>query len=312
MVKDSRSIIPSATGALTKPASGLIHRGLLELSSLEPERLVVPPAQKARILVCDDEEAFVEVISTLLLAAGYEVRSTINSLDAIEIAREFQPHVAILGEVMPRMDGITLALELTKFLSQTKMVLTAEAEATDRQIFHEQGWSFDVFAFPFKREELLEKTRGWVDEAFFYDLATGLYNERHFQFILETEIFRSERYGYTFSIIFCKIRPSWNLTDDDDSIAKQNRLLAKIADRIRPFCRLVDYGFYLQDGDFALLLLQTGQESGSRTAELLRKMFEESEWEDGGAPLKINPTITHVSFPEDGKSKAELLARSGI
>lgn len=163
--KSCRSIIPIAGAELTKPGSGLIRRGLQELSNLGPGRKVAPSSQKIRVLVCDDEEAFVEVISTMLEAGGYEVRTTLNSLEAIEIAREFQPHIALIGEIMPRMDGIKLSLELNSFLPRTKIVLTSEAELSDLKIFREKGWPFDVLVCPFEKAELLEKTRAWAHEA---------------------------------------------------------------------------------------------------------------------------------------------------
>jgi CheY-like chemotaxis protein len=122
-------------------------------------------SEKARVLVCDDEEALVEVITTMLLSAGYEVRSTLNSLETMEIAREFQPDVAIIGEIMPRMDGFKLAPKLASFLPRTKIVLTGEAEPSDLETFRKRGWPFDILLCPFEKQELLEKTRAWVYEA---------------------------------------------------------------------------------------------------------------------------------------------------
>ncbi len=124
-----------------------------------------PSTGEARVLICDDEEAIVEFIEKLLREAGYEVRSTLDSLEAIEIAREFQPHVALLGEIMPRMDGFKLAEELTRLLPKTKMVLTSEAEPSDLEMFRVRGWPFDILVCPFQVEEVLEKTRTWVRHA---------------------------------------------------------------------------------------------------------------------------------------------------
>ena len=96
----------------------------------------------------------------ILVDAGYEVRSTLNSIEAIEIAREFQPHVALLGLIMPRMDGIKSGLELMKVLPRTKVVITTESEPKDLETFRERGWTFDVLPWNSGKEELLEKTRG--------------------------------------------------------------------------------------------------------------------------------------------------------
>lgn len=163
--KNRPALVPTSGNELTGPASDLIRRGLQELSSLGPERGVASSSEKIRVLVCDDEDALVEVIATMLEAAGYDVRSTLNSLEAIEIAREFQPRVALIGEIMPRMDGFKLAVELNNFLPRTKIVLTAEAELSDLKTFREKGWPFDILVCPFEKDELLEKTRAWAHEA---------------------------------------------------------------------------------------------------------------------------------------------------
>lgn len=163
--KDSHTIVPSVSGQLTRPASGLIHRGLLELSSLRSRGGVAPSSEKGRVLVCDDEEAIVEVWGNILLDAGYEVRSTLNAVEAIEVARAFQPHVALLGLIMPRMDGVKLGLELTKVLPRTKVVIMTQSEPLDLETLQEIGCAFDNLSWRSTKEELLDKTRAWVSEA---------------------------------------------------------------------------------------------------------------------------------------------------
>lgn len=162
---DKNKIVPTGPSGLATKGSGLVRRGLLDLSHLNAGGAIAPSCEKARVLVCDDEEALIEVITTMLVSAGYDVRSTLNSLEAIEIAREFQPDVAIIGEIMPRMDGFKLAPKLASFLPRTKIVLTAEAEPSDLEEFRKRGWPFDILLCPFEKEELLEKTRAWTYEA---------------------------------------------------------------------------------------------------------------------------------------------------
>ena len=158
-------IVPASPSNLTTRGTGLVSRGLLDLARLNAGGAISSSSEKARVLLCDDEEALVEVISTMLVSAGYEVRSTLNSLEALEIAREFQPDVVIIGEIMPRMDGFKLAPKLASFLPRTKIVLTAEAEPSDLDEFRKRGWPFDILLCPFEKEELLEKTRAWTYEA---------------------------------------------------------------------------------------------------------------------------------------------------
>lgn len=95
----------------------------------------------------------------MLVEAGFEVRSTMNAIEAIEIAGAFKPDVALLGFIMPRMDGIKLGLAITKLLPQTKVIITGEADPEDLHKFRESGLPFDIFSYPFQKEDLLAKIR---------------------------------------------------------------------------------------------------------------------------------------------------------
>jgi len=161
--KDSRSIVPGVGSELTKPASALVRRGLLELSALGSERVVVTAPMGARILICD-QEGIVEVWGNIVLEAGYEVQSTLNPIEAIEIAREFQPHVALVGLLMPLMDGIELGLELTKVLLRAKVVIMTRSEPieVDQALLHKIGCPFDNLSWHSTKEELLEKISAWA------------------------------------------------------------------------------------------------------------------------------------------------------
>jgi CheY-like chemotaxis protein len=68
---------------------------------------------KPLVLIVDDEEAFLEIVSLRLEAAGFRVIPTHSVVDAIEKAREFLPDI-ILSDISmpPGADGWELASEL--------------------------------------------------------------------------------------------------------------------------------------------------------------------------------------------------------
>jgi CheY-like chemotaxis protein len=160
------SIVPSAGTGLVASTSGLVRRGLQELSNRQNERsLVVPADVRRRILVVDDEEALVEVFGMVLDSAGYDVRSTLNAIEAIEIARTFKPDLAFVGLIMPRLDGIKLNAELLKILPRLKIIFIAEAEPDDLEAFRKINPTCGVLPSPFEKQELFDKTRSWIAEA---------------------------------------------------------------------------------------------------------------------------------------------------
>lgn len=58
-----------------------------------------------RILLVDDNVDAAELLGMLLETDGYEVRIANNGEDALRIAREFSPHVAVLDLGLPDIAG---------------------------------------------------------------------------------------------------------------------------------------------------------------------------------------------------------------
>lgn len=59
-----------------------------------------------RILVVDDDQTLARVVGQVFQRSGkYESRVITDPRDAVEAARDFQPHALVLDVVMPRMDG---------------------------------------------------------------------------------------------------------------------------------------------------------------------------------------------------------------
>ncbi|MDD3516153.1 MAG: response regulator, partial [Synergistaceae bacterium] len=58
-----------------------------------------------RILIVEDEEAIVEVVSQTLRRHGYETASAADGDDALEKAFSLRPDLVILDLMLPKMDG---------------------------------------------------------------------------------------------------------------------------------------------------------------------------------------------------------------
>jgi two-component system alkaline phosphatase synthesis response regulator PhoP len=59
-----------------------------------------------KVLIVDDEEDIVEFLSYNLKKEGYSVETACNGVEAIKIAKTFDPHLIVLDIMMPEYDGI--------------------------------------------------------------------------------------------------------------------------------------------------------------------------------------------------------------
>ncbi len=86
------------------------------------------------ILVADDEEPILRLVGYALEDAGYRVVAAVDGAEALRLARELLPAVAILDVRMPGLDGHEVARALRGDLRTTGMpivMLTALAADED-------------------------------------------------------------------------------------------------------------------------------------------------------------------------------------
>jgi signal transduction histidine kinase/ActR/RegA family two-component response regulator len=74
-----------------------------------PLRVVPQVAGKCRVLVADDIPDAAEMMAVMIECMGHDVRVAVDGVQAVEIAQEFEPQIALLDIGMPRMDGYDAA-----------------------------------------------------------------------------------------------------------------------------------------------------------------------------------------------------------
>jgi signal transduction histidine kinase len=112
-------------------------------AAIEAEEL--PPQSRRRILIADDNGDAAGSLALRLELAGHEVRTAQDGLEALAVARTFEPQVVLLDLGMPEMDGYETARHLRR-LSWGKrarlIALTGWGQQQDRLRTAEAG--FDV------------------------------------------------------------------------------------------------------------------------------------------------------------------------
>lgn len=98
--------------------------------------------EKKKILLIDDEEDILEIVSYHLKKEGYEVFAFENPIQGIEKAIKIQPDLILLDMMMPQKSGLEVLEELRKIptLKQTLMVfLSAKSQDFTQLSAYEAG-----------------------------------------------------------------------------------------------------------------------------------------------------------------------------
>lgn len=114
---------------------------------------------EARVLVVDDEESIVELLSVSLRFQGFEVETASTGAEAIDRARGFRPDAVILDVMMPVMDGFDAVKRLrSDGCDAPVLFLTARDAVADRVAGLTLG-ADDYVTKPFSLEEVVARLR---------------------------------------------------------------------------------------------------------------------------------------------------------
>lgn len=98
----------------------------------------------------DDNEDAHAMVSALLAAVGHDTRVAVDGPHALEIAREFQPHIVLLDIGLPGLDGFHVAQRLRQITTCQQIpiiAITGYAAESDRERALRSGFS-DYLAKP--------------------------------------------------------------------------------------------------------------------------------------------------------------------
>jgi DNA-binding response OmpR family regulator len=114
-----------------------------------------------KILVVDDEISLQETVAYNLKKQGYEVQTTGDGTEALDLAREMEPDLIILDVMLPGLDGFEICRILRKEMTTPVLMLTARDDEIDRVVGLEVG-ADDYMAKPFSMRELIARVKAML------------------------------------------------------------------------------------------------------------------------------------------------------
>jgi diguanylate cyclase (GGDEF)-like protein len=153
----------------------------------------------------------------------------------------------------------------------------------------------------------------WVEriqELTITDDCTGLYNARHLYKTLDTEVYRSSRFGYEFSVLFIDLDHFKHVNDTHGHLIG-SKLLAEIGYLIKAQLRLIDFAFRYGGDEFVVVLPQTGKDSALVVAKRLQEGFRASSFcREEGLNLNVRASMGLATYPHDARTAHDIIRQA--
>lgn len=111
-----------------------------------------------KILVCDDENSLLNMLSIILKKEGYDVICTQNGKEIIEKLKENIPDLIVLDVMLPDVNGFDILKTISSKYKIPILMLTAKSDIIDKVLGLEFG-ADDYITKPFDTREFLARVK---------------------------------------------------------------------------------------------------------------------------------------------------------
>ncbi|MBN2298407.1 MAG: diguanylate cyclase [Deltaproteobacteria bacterium] len=269
--------------------------------------------KKSKILLVDDEEETLNLISDYLIEKGLDLITTTNGEKAVHLVEQDDFQIAILDLHLPGMTGAELLKEIKKIRPHIQVIMiTGYGTIRDAVECMKLGAS-DFITKPILLDHLHLTINRITEEArlkeeaelatYYKNLSrtdelTGLFNFRHLVSMLSNEVTRHLRYNRTMSLAMIDI-DNFKGYNDSKGHEEGNELLMQLAHVFRHNTRNCDLLARYGGEEFVIIFPETSLEEAIVVSERICTTVESS--------LDVSVTIGLSSLPNNTTDHNELI-----
>lgn len=184
--------------------------------------------KQKKILLIDDEQDILEILSYNLAKEDYEVFTATNGNEGIEKAKEIIPDLILLDVMMPEKDGIETCQDLRKIkeLQQTLIVFLSARSEEFSQLAGFQAGANDYVVKIIKPKILISKINALLQLT--SRVSDSSKNIEIGDLIIDKDIFRVSKAGQLFMLPKKEFDLLYLLASNTDKVFKREEILEKV------------------------------------------------------------------------------------
>lgn len=148
-----------------------------------------------KILIIDDSEIALKLLSTILEHENYEIRIAKDAFQAFEVLTKFKPDLILLDIMMPKMDGYEFTKRIKNLddLKNIPIILVTALNDQESRIKGLNAGAEEFISKPIDRTELLIRTKNLIKMKKYYDELSNMN-----KFLEDTIKKRTEQLSYSY------------------------------------------------------------------------------------------------------------------
>jgi DNA-binding response OmpR family regulator len=131
-----------------------------------------------KILIAEDNVEISDMMKSYLVKAGHEVYQAFDGLQALAMAKEIKPDIALLDIMMPGADGYRVCETLRKTMNMPIIVVSAKVAEEDKARMFDLG-ADDYITKPFSFKEMVMRVAAQLRRYYEFNTA-NLQEDRHY------------------------------------------------------------------------------------------------------------------------------------
>ena len=227
-----------------------------------------------------------------------------NSHNVIFLPDCFEENPSVVGEIKDLRDALLILVRINSVVQGVIMLFNDPEVRLDSAI-NQQNMAFliDQSSLALENAARYVSARNLVN----IDELTGLFNYRYLEVAMEREVKRAERYGTNLSVIFLDIDQFKEINDTHGHLVG-SKVLKEVGKLLKSSVREIDTVIRYGGDEYTILLVETGLETAAGVAERIRRSIEKHRFlASDGMTIRITASLGYACYPEDTKSKLQLI-----
>ncbi len=177
-----------------------------------------------KVLIAEDNGEISDMMKSYLTRAGYEVCQAYDGAEALKLAKEVKPDIALLDIMMPKVDGYDVCRTLRQTMTIPIIVVSAKASEDDKVRMFELG-ADDYITKPFSFKEMVVRVNAQLRRYYEFNTVNKQEDRRYGKLTISSTRFEAKVDGEPLGLTAKEFKILDYLTLHENQIMPKQKLI---------------------------------------------------------------------------------------